>query len=62
MTETEFNARVARLCQALGCGKELARDYVRAIGDEPVVEHGKIIVRDPAGKIIARVPASVIQD
>ncbi|TDU66030.1 hypothetical protein EI77_03766 [Prosthecobacter fusiformis] len=61
MTESEFNSRVTRLCQVLGCSKDLATDYVQAMGDSPVVEHGKVIVRDPQGHIIARVSASILE-
>lgn len=61
MTESEFKARVARVCQVLGCGKDLATDYVEAMGDSPVIEHGKVIVRDPQGHIIARVAASILE-
>ncbi len=62
MTESEFKSRVARVCQVLGCSKDLAADYVQGMGESPVVEHGKIIVRDPQGHIIARVCASVLED
>lgn len=62
MTESEFQTRVARLCQVMACGRDLATDYVRGMGDNPVVEHGKIIVRDEDGHIIARVPASILED
>lgn len=61
MTDSEFNSRVARVCQVLGCSKDLAADYVEGMGETPVVEHGKIIVRDPQGHIIARVSASILE-
>ena len=62
MTESEFKARVARVCQVLGCSKDLAADYVEGMGENPTIEHGKIIVRDPQGHIIARVSASILDD
>ncbi|MCW0219831.1 MAG: hypothetical protein OJI67_16015 [Prosthecobacter sp.] len=61
MTETEFKTRVTRLCQLLGCSRDLATDYVEAMGDNPVVEHGKVIVRDADGRIIARVADSILE-
>lgn len=61
MTEPEFRSRVARVCQVLGCSKDLAEDYVRGMGETPVVEHGKVIVRDAEGHIIARVCASILK-
>lgn len=60
MTEAEFQTRVQRVSQVLGCSRDLAIDYVQGMGDPPVVEHGKIIVRDPEGHIIARVCASIL--
>jgi hypothetical protein len=62
MTDSEFNFRVARVCQVLGCSKDLAADYVEGMGENPIVEHGKIIVRDPQGHIIARVSASILEE
>lgn len=62
MTDSEFQTRITRLCLLLGCSKDLASDYVRAMGDTPVVEHGKVIVRDADGRIIARVPDSILAD
>lgn len=62
MTESEFQSRVKRLCVVLGCSKDLAADYVQGMGDTPVIEHGKVIVRDPQGHIIARVSASILEE
>lgn len=61
MTEAEFQTRVRRVSQILGCSRDLAVDYVQGMGDPPVVEKGKVIIRSPEGYIIARVCASVLQ-
>jgi hypothetical protein len=44
----------------LGCSKDLAEDYAKGISDPPEIIHGKIVVRDPEGRIMARVPDSVL--
>ncbi len=62
MIDTDIQTLATRIRQALGCGKDLAEDYARGIGDPPEIIHGKILVRDPDGRIIARVPESVISD
>lgn len=60
MTESDHDALVTRIRNALGCGKDLAEDYAKAIEKRPEVELGKVLVRDEAGRIIARVPESVL--
>jgi hypothetical protein len=60
MTESEFNALVARISNALACGRDLATDYARAIGDSPEISLGKILVRDENGRIVAHLPESVL--
>ena len=60
MTEGASAGLVLRIQNALGCGKELAGDYAVAIGDKPEIQHGKIIVRDEGGRIIAHIPESVL--
>jgi hypothetical protein len=62
MTEAENDSLVTRIRNALGCGKDLAGDYAKAIGDAPEVAHGKINVRDSFGRIIAHVPITVLDD
>ena len=42
-------------------GKELARDYAVAIGDTPEIQAGQILVRNQDGRVIARVPQSVLE-
>jgi len=61
MTENEFKTRVTRICQLLGCSRDLASDYVEAMGDSPVIEHGKVLIRDSQGRIIARVSESILE-
>ena len=60
MTEPEFAALVNRIRNALGCGKDLAGDYAAAIGDSPEIQNGNVVIRDESGRIIARVPESVL--
>lgn len=60
MTDTDIQALAIRIRQTLGCGKDLAEDYARGIGEPPEIIHGKILVRDTDGRIIARVPDTVL--
>ena len=60
MIDIDLQALAIRIRQTLGCGKELAEDYARGIGDPPEIIHGNILVRDTDGRIIARVPDSVL--
>lgn len=60
MTETDIEALATRIRQTLGCGKELADDYAQGIGDPPEIIHGRVLVRNSEGRIIARVPESVL--
>jgi hypothetical protein len=56
----DFATVVTRIQNALGCSKDMAAEYARAIGDKPEVAHGKIMVRNENQRIIAYVPASVL--
>lgn len=60
MTDIDIQALAVRIRQSLGCGKDLAEDYARGISNPPEIVHGKILVRDPDGRIIARVPETVL--
>ena len=60
MTEGAFAELVLRIRNVLGCGKELAGDYAAAIGDKPEIQHGKVIVRDEGGRILAHIPEGVL--
>ena len=60
MTQPEVPELATRIRNALGCGKDLAIDYAKAIGETPVVENGRIIVRDDGGRIVAHIPESVL--
>ena len=60
MTDTDIQALAVRIRQSLGCGKDLAEDYARGISNPPEIVHGKILVRDPDGRITARVPETVL--
>ena len=60
MTEIDFAAIVTRVRNALGCSKDMATEYAAAIGDNPEVVHGKIMLRNEDRRIIACIPVSVL--
>ena len=60
MTDIDPETLAVRIRQSLGCSKDLAADYVKGISNPPEIIHGKIVVRDPEGRIVARVPESVL--
>lgn len=60
MIENDLPMLATRIRQSLGCSKDLAEDYARGISDPPEIVHGKILVRNPEGRIIARVPDTVL--
>ena len=60
MTDTDIQSLATRIRQSLGCSKDLAEDYAKGISNPPEIVHDKIVVRDTEGRIIARVPASVL--
>lgn len=62
MTEHELTTRVTRICQLLGCSRDLAIDYVRGIGESPEIVHGKVLIRNAEGRIIARVSESILEE
>ena len=52
---------VSRSRNVLGCSKDLAEEYAAAIGENPEIVHGKILLRNEDGRIIAYAPASVLE-
>ena len=60
MTSPDLQTLATRIRQSLGCSKDLAEDYAKGISNPPEIIHGKIVVRDPEGRIMARVPDSVL--
>jgi hypothetical protein len=60
MTESERESIAHSIRNALGCGRELAHDYSAAIKDPPEIENGQIVIRNEDGRIVARVPESVL--
>lgn len=60
MTGIDLETLATRIRQSLGCSKDLAVDYAKGIGNPPEIIHGKILVRDADGRIVARVPDSVL--
>ena len=62
MTDTDHLTQLAtRIRQTLGCGKDLAEDYAKGIGDPPEIIHDRVLVRNSEGHIIARVPKIVLE-
>ncbi len=60
MTDIDLETLAVRIRQSLGCSKDLAADYAKGISNPPEIIHGKIVVRDPEGRIMARVPESIL--
>lgn len=61
MSELEQSVLATRIQNVLGCGKDLAEDYAKAIGDKPQVENGQVVIRDEEGRIIAHLPMRVLE-
>lgn len=61
MPDSDFEKLVSRIRDALGCGKDMATDYAKLIGDKPEIVSGKILIRNEDKRIIAHVPADVLQ-
>ena len=61
MTETDLATIITRVQNALGCSKDMATEYARAIGENPEVVHGKILLRNEDHRIIAYLPVSVLE-
>lgn len=62
MTAPDIDSLTSRIRTALCCGRDLARDYATAIGNNPEIQGGQIIVRNEEGRVIARIPESVLQE
>ena len=60
MTASPVEELATRIRDELGCSKELAAEYASDIGDDPEIDHYKIIIRNAQGQIIARLPVSVL--
>jgi hypothetical protein len=60
MTEAALDNLTTRIRNSLGCSKELAQQYARDMGDKPEIQNGQILVRNEDRRIIARLPASVL--
>jgi hypothetical protein len=61
MTTIDIPSIVTRIRFALGCSKDMATEYAKAIGEKPEIAHGKILLRNESHRIIAYVPASVLE-
>jgi hypothetical protein len=54
MTEEQFRALIKEI-QSLGYDEETAGDFAVIVGDTPALdENGLVVVRDGAGKVLAR--------
>lgn len=62
MSDIDSTAIAARIQCAVGCSKEMAAEYSKAIGQNPEVVRGKVLVRNEENRIIAYVPATVLQE
>ena len=60
MTEQELNTLITRIRSTLGCSKELAGDYAAAITDPPEIQNGQVVIRSAEGRILTRLPESVL--
>jgi len=60
MTEETIDELARRIRNHLGCSKDLATEYARGIGEVPQIENGQILVRNEDQRIVARIPASVL--
>ena len=57
----ELATIVSRIQNALGCSKDMATEYAKAIGENPEIVHGKILLRNEQNRIVAYVPATVLE-
>ena len=60
MNEQTLNTLITRIRSTLGCSKELAGDYASAIGDTPEIQNGQVVIRTAEGRVLARLPESVL--
>ncbi|MCE9519103.1 MAG: hypothetical protein K8R87_06080 [Verrucomicrobia bacterium] len=61
MNQTDLESLATRIRNTINCGRELAQDYAAMIGDTPEIQAGQVILRNAEGRIIARVPQSVLE-
>jgi hypothetical protein len=61
MTEEAFDDLVRRIRNHLGCTKDLATEYARGMGESPEIQNNEILVRNDERRIIARIPARVLE-
>jgi hypothetical protein len=60
-TPTDLEALASRIRNAINCGRDLALDYASAIGENPEIQNGQVLVRNEDGRIIVRVPQGVLE-
>ena len=61
MTAPDTAIVASRIQNFLGCSKDMATEYAKAIGENPEVVHGKILLRNEQNRIVAYVPATVLE-
>jgi len=61
MTDDQRTHLAQNIRAILVCGKELSEDYANAVGDAPEIIAGNVIIRNEEGRIVARVPESVLE-
>lgn len=62
MPQPDLATIVTRIQFALGCTKDMAIEYAKIIGENPEVVYGKILLRNDQNRIIAYVPATVLEN
>ena len=61
MSPAQLAIVVTRIQNFLGCSKGMATEYAKAIGEHPEIVHGKIPLCNEQKRVIAHVPASVLE-
>ena len=60
MTDADRTLLAQNIRSILACGKVLSDDYAAAVGDTPEIITGNIVIRNEEGRIVARIPESVL--
>lgn len=62
ISEASMLESLADTIRSLGYSQEQADDWSVRIGDTPEVDRLQVIVRDDAGKVVARLPVAAFPD
>lgn len=58
---SDLEALASRIRNTINCGRDLALDYAKAIGEKPEIQAGQVLVRNEEGRIIVRIPEGVLE-